>query len=242
MGDPSLGLGRKPATDIRNLQHPMRRLLPAATTTLPERKTWSFRGAPLDQGATGTCVAHAAAHFIRSAPMRHTRDIDPFQLYREAILLDEYPANDHEATSPPDNKGLQYGSSGTGGAKALDRRGILKEYLWAQTMREAIEWVLTRGPVMIGTNWYDSMFNPSAQGFAKITPATTVAGGHEYLLLGANQRKGIATFVNSWGPRWNHAATLCRPGFFLMDYETLERLFHEDGDAVSAIEQKRKVA
>lgn len=240
MGNETLGLGRKPSTDPRNAMYPMARRLPAPTATLPTRRTWGFRGEPLDQGGTGTCTGHAAAHFIHASPMRHKGFLNPFDIYREAVTLDEYSGNDREATLGDSE--LQWGSSGTGVAKALDRRGLLKEYLWAGTMREAIEWVLTRGPVMIGTNWYDSMFNPTAQGFVKITPATSLAGGHEYLLLGANTSKGIAAFVNSWGARWNHAATLCRDGHFLMDFETLERLFHEDGDAVSALEQKGKKA
>lgn len=232
-----LGLGRKPSTDPRNLAHPMARRLPAPTAILPVRKTWGFRGEPLNQGATGTCGGHAAAHFVHASPLRHAGFPDPFQIYREAVLLDEYPDNDDDAHAPT-NDGLQEGTSGTGVAKALDRRGILEEYLWAGTMREANEWVLTRGPVMVGSNWYDGMFNPTPEGFVRIRANDSVAGGHEYLYLGTNTRRAIALFVNSWGPRWNKAATMCRAGFFLMDYETLERLFHEEGDAVSAIEKK----
>lgn len=236
MSHHDLGLGRVPATDKRNLAHPMSRMLLGPLEPIPTRKTWAFRGDVLDQGATGTCTAHAAAHFLHAAPICHKSFIDPFALYREAVLLDEYPDNDADATAA-DNSGLQAGSSGTGVAKAMDKRGLLKQYIWAKTSREATEWVLTRGPVMVGTSWYEGMFNPTREGFVKIGPNDSVAGGHEYLYLGADSRQGIAHFVNSWGARWNHAATHVRAGHFLMSFEDLERLFHEDGDAVSAIEK-----
>ena len=237
MGDTSkLGLGRRFAPDARD--HPMRAMLPRALAPLPTHKTWHFRGAVLDQGATGTCTAHAAAHFYRAEPIQHRHDLDPFQLYREAVLLDEWTDNDAEAQIT-DNTQLQWGSSGRGVVKALEARGLVKEYVWAQTLREAVEWVLTRGPVLIGTNWYDGMFNPTREGFVKIAPNDTIAGGHETLIRGVNTTKGFALVVNSWGPRWNKAATECPDGHFLIAFEDLERLFHEDGDAVSPIETKR---
>ncbi len=231
------GLGRLPSVDPRNLAHPMARMLPSPLAPLPTMKSWAFSGDPLNQGETGTCTGHAGVHLIHAAPMRHRGFLDPFQLYREAVLLDEYPDNDGDATMLVDAE-LEAGSSGTGVAKALDKRGLLAEYLWAGVMREAVEWVLTRGPVMLGSSWHRSMFDPTPEGFVEIMPHSPVEGGHEYLLRGVDTRRGIGRCVNSWGKGWNANAAGCRPGHFLMSFETIERLFHEEGDAVSAIEKR----
>jgi hypothetical protein len=222
----------------------MRRLLaePPPTLPVPDLKTWDFLGEPLDQGKTATCTAHAGAHMIHAAPIRHRGFLNPWQLYREVVLFDEYLENDIESTEA-DNQKLQAGSSGTGVAKAIEKRGLISEYLWAAEMRDALLWVLTRGPVMIGTNWYRSMFKPTPEGFVKIGSTSPIAGGHEWLLRGVDMKRGVALAVNSWGPDWNAAATgrwvraHVRPGHFLIDFGTLERLFNEDGDAVSALEK-----
>lgn len=215
----------------------MRRALPESVSPeLPTLKTWPFMGHPLDQGNTGTCVAHTAAHFIHSSPIGHRGYMDAFELYREVVRLDEYTDNDHEADGPIER--MQGGSSGTGGAKALHKRGLITEYLWSKDAQEIIAWVLTRGPVMVGTNWYRSMFKPTPQGYLKIEGAN--AGGHEWLLRMVNLRKGIVGGITSWGPQWNPAAQDCRPGHFLMGMEEFERLIRENGDGVSAIEVPRK--
>jgi hypothetical protein len=234
------GLGRLRAIDQRNKLHPMARHLRPPGAPLPLRKTWAFLGPNvLDQGGSGTCTGHAGVHFIHCAPLSHKAFLNPYALYREAVLLDEYPDNDGDATLQPDGS-LQAGSSGTGIAKALAKRDLIQaEYVWGNTSREAIEWVLTRGPVMMGSNWYEGMFNPSLEGFVRIKENDTIAGGHEYVIRGVDQKRAVADLVNSWGTRWNSGpGKKCRPGFFLMDFETLERLFNEDGDAVSCLEKK----
>lgn len=226
----------------------MRRLLaePPPALPVPDLKTWGFLGNPLNQGETGTCTAHAGAHFLHAAPILHRGFVDPWKLYREVVLADEYGENDHEATAPevPGHLNMQSGSSGTGVAKALEKRGLISEYLWADELRDALLWILTRGPVMVGSNWYSSMFDPTAEGFLKISPAARLEGGHEWILRGADMKRGVALAVNSWGAGWNANATgrwvraRVRPGHFLVDFAVLERLFQEDGDAVSALEKR----
>lgn len=238
---PELGLGRRPAIDPRNAAHPMARHLVAPSAaiaiTLPTKKTWAFDGSVLDQRSSGTCTGHAGAHFIHCAPLRHKGFLNPFTLYREAVLLDEYGDNDGDATIT-DDMALDGGSSGTGVAKALDRRGLLTEYVWGSTLAEIVRWVQSRGPVMLGSNWYSSMFNPTLEGFVKIAPNATIDGGHEFVLRGVDTSRGIGNLINSWSPRWNSGpGKKCRPGHFLASFETLERLMHEDGDGVSAIEK-----
>lgn len=241
---PDLGLGRRPSTDPRNAAHPMRRLLAEVPPTLPvpDLKTWAFKGEPLNQGNTGTCTGHAGAHMIHAAPISHRGFLSPWVLYREAVLCDEYGDNDSDAAETSDAR-LQAGSSGTGIAKALTKRGTITDYLWAAEMRDANLWVLTRGPVMVGSNWYGSMFTPTPEGFVKISPTAGIAGGHEWLIRGVDMKRAVALAVNSWGPEWNAHATgkwvrsRVSGGHFLIDFGTLERLFREDGDVVSCREK-----
>ena len=236
-----LYLGRVPSIHPQNMDHPMRGLLPmraripgVSTLVLPKVKSWRFDGPPLDQGETGTCVAHSASHFWHAEPFRHRGFLNPFDLYREIVLHDEYASNDHEANLA-DNL-LQAGTSGTGAAKALQKRGLIGEYVWGKSVGDVILWLQSRGCVMLGSNWYPSFFTPDAEGFIKFQRGQRSAGGHETLLRGVDLRRGTVEGINSWGPGWNAGARLCRPGHFLMEIETLERLMIEEGDAVSAIE------
>lgn len=223
----------------------MRAALPPPPPDQVTVRTWPFFGDPLDQDESGTCVAHAGAHAIHCGPISHRKFLDRWALYRLIVTLDEFPDNDHEANEPDNNK-LVYGSSGLGGAKALEKMGLISEYKWALgDLNAAIAWVLTRGPVMVGTNWYSSMFTPTPEGLIKISPGSHNAGGHEYLWRGVDMRRGLAEIVNSWGPQWNAHATgrwgtaRIRPGHAVVPLEVLERLIvREDGDAVSIIEKK----
>lgn len=226
------GFGRIQSTDSHSQPRMMSLLVePPPSLPVPDRMHWSFRGKPLDQGNTGTCTAHAAAHFIHAAPFTHKAFLDPFALYREIVLLDTFKANDHEATEP-DNSKLQGGSTGTAAAKALAARGLISGFLFADTLSDATLWLLTRGPVMFGTDWYDSMVDVTPEGFVKIAKGARVVGGHEYCCLGVDTKRGVFFFVNSWGPAWG------KNGRFLMDIGTLTQLFKAGGDAVSPLEIK----
>lgn len=238
------GLGRLRSIDPQNLQYHMHRsLTPAEVTTALTNKTWGFSGSPLDQGNSGTCTGHMAAHFIHCSPIPHKGFIDPFKTYRLAVTLDEYPDNDADATAP-NNEDLQAGSSGTGVMKALTQMGLLQGFLWAQRFEDGVTWCLTRGPIGMGTNWYSSMFDATREGFVKIASNASIAGGHEWLIRGVDKKLGLALAVNSWGPKWNATATgkwaskKLPAGHFLIDFETLARLFREDGDVVSGVEKK----
>jgi hypothetical protein len=240
------GLGRLPSSDPRNRAHPMARALaePPRALPVPDVRTWGFYGSVLDQRSTSTCTGHAGSHFIHCEPLAHRGFLNPFALYREAVARDEYHENDREATELDDDK-LVTGSSGTGVAKALRDRGLIEgAFLWASEMRDALLWVLTRGPVMVGSNWYSSFGEPTPEGFIKITSSARVIGGHEYLIRGVDMPRGVALAVNSWGPDWNSRSEgrwgkqPLKDGHFLIDHGTLDRLFDEEGDGVSALEKR----
>lgn len=222
-------MGRIQADDPRDASYPMRATLRTAAVR-PPQKSWAFRGSPFDQGATGTCVAHACVHFLRCAPIQTAKlGYTPFDLYREFVLLDEWTANDTEATAP--DSGLQYGSSVRAGVKALEARGHIAQYVWAQNLSTAVDFVTEHGPIIMGTNWYDGMFNVTSDGYARIKPNDTIAGGHSYLIRAVDTRKARARVVNSWRT-WGTDSEAW------ISFADLERLIHEDGEACGPTEKK----
>jgi hypothetical protein len=144
-----------------------------------------------------------------------------------ATQLDEWEDNNNDTDR-------QLGTSVRAGAEAVLKLGRLKSYLWAFDLQPAVEWVLTQGPIVLGTWWYDSMFRPDKEGIVKITPSSQVAGGHAYLWRGADTRRALALCSNSWGDEWG------KSGDFYLSFKDMERLVHEDGECCTATEIKIK--
>jgi len=228
------GFGRLvPPDRDRDEQFLLRRALAAPGTPLPTQKSWGIAPRALDQGSTGTCVGHAWRNFLRCAPVQAERTgPSPFDVYRRAVLLDEWPANDNEAGLPDGDGRLDDGTSVRAGAKAVMELGHLQSYLWAFALQPAIEWVLTKGPIVLGTIWWSSFARPDAEGIVKITPTAKNIGGHAYLWRGVDTKRGLARCVNSWGDSWG------RSGEFYVPLRDLERLIADDGEACTAIQQK----
>jgi len=221
--------GRRVSKDERDRQYLMRRLLPPATeVVLPTSKTWRIAAKNLDQGDYGTCVGNGWANFLRCAPIQTTADESmALKIYDAAIQLDEWTDNDNDTDR-------QMGTSVRAGAEAVTNMGRLKSYLWAFELQPAVEWVLTMGPVVLGTNFYTSMFRPDAQGIVQIKPRDRIEGGHCYLWRGVDTKKALAHCVNSWGDSWNPVMS----GDFLIPLRDVERLIHEDGEVSTAVQKK----
>jgi hypothetical protein len=223
---PMYGLGRRPSPDARDANYPLRSLI-SPSATMPHSRYWPFPFPPLDQGPYGTCVGHGWKHDLMCAPGRAIKpDVDPTALtvYYEACDNDEWAAND--------NHDLDFGTSVRGGAIALQKRGLLTNYYWATDLATAIEYVLTQGPVVIGINWYDSMFYPDSSDTIRV--GGSIAGGHCLLVQGANSQSGHVRLVNSWGPSWGNNGRVWLP------FEDLERLIREDGEVCAATEPRRQ--
>ena len=228
------GFGRRYAPDDRDQNFLMRRMLTdARSLTLPPRKTWSISSTALNQGNTGTCVGHAWRNFLRCAPIRTERGgPSAFDVYRSAVLKDPWKNNDGEAKLPDGDSGMDSGTTIRAGAEAVTGFGRLKSYVWAFALQPAVEWVLTTGPVVLGTNWYSSLSQPDAEGIVRITANAGVVGGHAYLWRGVDTRRALALCSNSWGDNWG------RSGDFKLPFRDLERLIHEEGEVCSAVEQR----
>lgn len=224
--------GRRASPDDKDHQFLMRRMLAAPGTVLPTRKSWKIAGRSLDQGDTGTCVGHGWKNFLRCEPMRTEKGPSAFDIYRGAVAVDDWSDNDDEANLVDGDPGMDSGTSVRAGAEAVTAKGRLKSFVWAFELQPTIEWLLTRGPVVAGTNWYSSMMDTNAEGICRITPGAHVTGGHAFLIRGADTKRALATCEQSWGEDWG------KKGVFYLPFADLERLIHEDGEICAAVEQK----
>jgi hypothetical protein len=207
------GLGRLHAEDERDKAFPMAAAFAAVPT--PNSHYWPI-GPVLNQLQTPRCVGYASRQLLASSPHRYkAADPSADTIYLQAQLRDEWQGENYD------------GTSARGAMKYLAERGIVSVYRWAQSVEEAVQYVLTTGPVLCGTVWKTGMFSP-LNGVVK--PTGTVAGGHEYLMIGANVKTRTLSFCNSWGKSFGIN------GRFRMTFADFESLFADQGDLVAATE------
>jgi hypothetical protein len=215
------GLGRKHAVDPRDHGFALKAITPAPMRT---SMMWPLVTPVLDQDDTPMCVGYAWTQFLYTAPVEHRRDalgnpgVLAHQLYTMAQELDEWPGTNYDGTSV------------RAGAKALQAMGRLTEYRWAFSAAEARAFVLTRGPVILGINWYDDMFSPDHGGYLKVSGP--LAGGHAILVDGYEQKRNAFRLVNSWGAGWGEN------GRAWLTFDDCDRLIKDDGECCSAVELK----
>lgn len=207
-------LGRHVGHDSRSLQY----LVPETTDTFEPVK-WELRLPVLDQGQLGACTGFATATCLNHAPYHATinkdmTDADGITLYSAATRLDSYPGN-----YPPNDTG----SDGLSAAKAAKKLGLISGYLHITTPA-ALASALVLGPVIVGTDWYESMFNANSDGYVEVDKSSGLAGGHEYTLDEITDH-GLFGFTNSWGNSWGMG------GRFYMAQADFLTLLADKGDA-----------
>lgn len=232
-GNPhALGRNVKHDPSSRRFAHPV-----AAVADKPVE--WPVRIRPLDQdlpvlfqghsfNGTGSCTGNSGTGDEASdATGRTGQTTDALsgavldeqyalQLYADATAVDDY-----QGTFPAEDTG----SDGLSIAKVLKARGLISSYTHILSYDAALT-AIQNGPFITGTNWYQGMFNPDADGVVRIAEDDQVAGGHEYLVIGRAMIQGrlMWKFRNSWGSGFADG------GDFYMEDPTYRRLLSEDGD------------
>ncbi len=214
---PNVSFGRIEAPDSRDRAFMMSAVIPEA----PQRTSryWNSSGWWGNQGPHPYCVGFSWAHWVEDGPVTHkgmAPVVPPEEIYSEAQKIDEWPGEDYEGTSV------------RAGAKYLQSKGTISEYRWAWDVQTIADAILTKGPVVVGTNWYYDMFEPDEKGIIKV--GGQIVGGHAYLLNGVNTKKQLFRIKNSWGRNWG------KKGHAYISFDDMAQLIAAQGEACLAIE------
>ncbi len=222
---PDYGLGRYGRVeDSRDNNFPMQAVLAAEDDLPMDRYLWAG-GWWGNQESKPHCVEYSWHHWLCDGPVTQKKGPlwTPGEPYEQMQDVDEWPGSDYDGTSV------------RAGAKVLQRMGFISSYYWGFDVETVIRALRTPkekggGPVVVGTNWYSSMFYPNAAGLIKVDGR--VVGGHAYKLDGVSMSRELVRIKNSWGRGWS------RRGFALISFSDLDRLIREDGEACIATEVK----
>lgn len=203
-------------------------LVPKMAVSPSVRHKFYPTGPILDQGNTPQCVAYSSVQFLMTGPVVNHYPEGPPDLYTKCQLIDEWKDSPHDGTSV------------RASMQVLQAVGYLSEYNWAYDVGTVVNYLLTRGPMVLGTNWSEDMFNPDEKGFIRYTG--TVVGGHAYLLMGVNLdlpcsdgTKGAFRMQNSWGMGWGNGPSggSSRAWVSISD---VDKLIKDDGEAATSVE------
>jgi hypothetical protein len=129
--------------------------------------------------------------------------------------------------------GNEDGSYIRSGAKVMKARKRIGTYFFASSIDEAADYVARFGPVVIGTDWYAGMMEPSFSS-AVLKPTGKRVGGHAYLWIGVTSNYAIIR--NSWGVDWGRA------GDARIKLSDLKAIFGRYGEACAATESPLNIA
>lgn len=194
----------------------MASVLPAVS---PRRSRYYWSGWFGDQAEESSCVGFSCTHLLTAGPVTQaTREWTGFarSVYYEAKRVDEWEGENYEGTSV------------RAGFKVLQAQGFISEYRWAFATSEIVTALLEVGPVVMGTVWSESMFEPDSRGF--LHPDGNIVGGHAYLLDGVNVDRQVVRVKNSWGRNWG------RQGRAFLSFGDLWTLLSQEGEAAIGIE------
>lgn len=192
-------LGRHVEHDERNRMYAVR-VDPSLPVLMPSVRHHTNLPV-LDQGNVGACTGFAETGLIgfdqywsaltpeQQAVISGAPNQVGLAIYSKATQIDNIPGN-----YPPDDTG----SSGPAAAKAATALGYVNGYRHAFSLG-ALNTALQKGPVMVGSNWYNSMFEPDPTGLIKIDSSSGLAGGHEYVCDEYDVDLDSYGFLNSWG-------------------------------------------
>lgn len=211
------GFGWKKHGDYRNLNFLMVNELSLESfqqAVQSKSKLWK-PGPSIDQKQTPHCVGFSGENWQLCSPT-----MDPLpQVVPGDVLYAECKNVDG------DN---QDGSTTNSLLKVLRDRGMIEKWVWAYNVNVIKAWILSRGPVFLGSYWMEGMMRPDANGF--IAPSYAAVGGHETLITGYRASSDAFRIKNSWGDAWGDK------GSCWIHASDLAWLLAHDGEAVGAVE------
>ena len=212
----------RPVLDVHFHKDPQSRAF-ASRSLLPAtarfKRVWTTRRIPLDQGREGACVGFSCAGELAAKPAAYdVTNETALKIYDAARAVDR-------------SEGRNYDSGATvlAGMKACQRAKYFSKYVWCFGIDDTINWIVRRGPVVLGINWYEGMFEPNPEGLLRISGG--IAGGHAILANGfwpAHPKFGdVLVLTNSWGRDWG------LNGRCYLPVEDATRLLSEDGEVAA---------
>jgi hypothetical protein len=217
-----------------NHDHRSREFAHVRRAIRPMSVLWPLDAPAMDQGAHAACTGFAAAQWLNCSAARanrtrfnrtqmrqlnlYVRGGHGMLLYRKATEEDDFGW-----TYPPND----YGSSGLGVAKALMKFGAIDRYEWTFSFEGFLS-AAQRQPVLVGTEWTESMFSPDRNGIIRATSPFGL-GGHEYLVRGINWPRKLIRIRNSWGTGWGIKGDAYIP------FADMEKLLAAQGDCTVPI-------
>lgn len=184
------------------------------------KRVWTTRKeGPLDQGSEGACVGFSCAGELAAKPAAYpVTDETALKIYAAARQIDM-------------DAGREYDSGATviAGLQACRRANYFSKFVWCFGIDDTINWIVRKGPVILGINWYDAMYEPSVGGLLEI--GGPIVGGHAIMANGywpAHPVFGdVLVLTNSWGKGWGINGRAYLP------VESAARLLKEDGEVAA---------
>lgn len=175
-------------------------------------------GPILDQGSTGSCTGHALAGLLNIKQKdRQFNHEDALGFYALGTYFDPY-----QGVWPGDDTG----SSGIAVAKGATKARVAQAYGHVFGIDHFLR-ALSVGPLLVGSEWYDGMFDPASDGTVAVHG--NYVGGHEYVAIGYDTASEKVWFQNSWGQGWGDG------GLFKMNKDDLAFLLGRQGDATQVL-------
>lgn len=196
--------------------------------------TWPLRKW-LNQGSEGACVGFGISHELAAIPAVVEVDNDfAYKLYDRAKQLDPWEGENYDGTSVlAGMKAVQEQTNNRG-------KKLIEEYRWAFGIEDVVKVLGRKGPIVLGINWYNDMFDTDENGF--IHKSGGIAGGHCILARGqhliyktpgnkkdfsnVDMDKSYIVLHNSWGRNWGTTGTA------KISLTDLDALLNESGEAV----------